>query len=211
MGYWRNTSSLHAYTMHFRGVRYLLKYGEARCGEWSSFLQDICKIQSDILFKGEFEDFIIYPKGTTDNAGYTNTSFLVKEWHINDPFAPEDVKQKAQDTENVPLNLFWDHVFTKYGGKYFDPSYGLSSATVFANNDALLEDYSTKALNGILYCRDDIYNLFFIHAILYKPQPQQYIDPFKAYSLTTEALNYYEYRTVIANMQNELTKYILPI
>lgn len=68
MGYWRNTSSLHLNNMKYRGVRYLIKYGEARCGEWSSFLQDICKIQSDTLFVGKFDDFVIYPSGVIDKS-----------------------------------------------------------------------------------------------------------------------------------------------
>lgn len=209
MGYWRNTSSLHASNMHFRGVRYLIKYGEARCGEWSSFLQDICKIQSDILFIGKFEDFVIFPTGTTDNKGFKNSLFLVKEWIIKDPLAPIDTMQKAQDLKNIPLNLFWDHVFTKYGNKYFDPSYGLSSSNVFVDNDILLKDYSDKALSGILYGKVDSANPV-IDAIAYKPQAGKYIEPFNAYSLTTIKMNNYQYKTVVSNMQKELNKQVIP-
>lgn len=209
MGYWRNTSSLHASSMRYRGVRYLIKYGEARCGEWSSFLQDICKIQSDTLFGGKFDDFVIFPTGTTDSSGYKNSLFLVKEWTINDPAAPVDVKQRAQDLKNVPLNLFWDHVFTKYGNKYFDPSYGLTSAKTFPNDDDLLKDYSGKALSGILYGKVDPANPL-IDAIVYKPQAGKYIEPFIAYNLSPVQKNNYKYKTVITNMQKELTKQVIP-
>ena len=206
MGYWRNTSSLHASNMKYRGVRYLIKYGEARCGEWSSFLQDICRIQSDSLFVGKFDDFVIFPTGATDSTGYTNSLFLVKEWTIADP---KDIQQRAQDLKNVPLNLFWDHVFTKYGNKYFDPSYGLTSATAFVDDDALLKDYSGKALSGILYGKVDPVNPV-IDAIIYKPQAGKYIEPFNAYSLTPVSKNKYKYKTVISNMQKELSKQVIP-
>lgn len=209
MGYWRNTSSLHASSMRFRGVRYLIKYGEARCGEWSSFLQDICKIQSGSLFTGKFDDFVILPTGTVDAGGYKNSLFLVKEWTIKDPLAPVDIKQKAQDLKNIPLNLFWDHVFTKYGNTYFDPSYGLSSTVKFADDDALLKDYASKALSGILYAKTDPANPF-TDAIAYKPQAGKYLDPFKDYTLTTDRQNRYKYKTVISDMQKELIKQIYP-
>ncbi|WP_160140274.1 hypothetical protein [Chryseobacterium sp. c4a] len=210
MGYWRNTSSLHLFSMNFRGVRYLLKHGEARCGEWSSFFQDICKIQSKNLFPvGKFENFIIFPKGNTDSKGYMNTLFLVKEWTIRDPFAPIDVKQRAQDLNNIPMNLFWDHVFTKYGNKYFDPSYGLSSINSFVDNDSLLKDYSSKALSGVVYIKTNTTNPL-VDAIAYKPQPGIYIDPISG-NLSTVKENNYKYKTVTLNMQKELDKNPIPI
>jgi hypothetical protein len=202
MGYWRKTSSLHEYKMHFRGVRYLLNYGEARCGEWSSFFQDICRIQSGKLFPtGIFERFTIEPKGNIDSKGYTNTLFLVKEWAIKDPFAPKDLKQRAQDVKNIPMNLFWDHVFTKYGNKYFDASYGLSSGIAFVDDDALLKHYTGKALSGVVYIKLDPAKPL-INAIAYKPQSGKYIDPSGA--LNTIKKNNYRYKTVTVNMQKEL-------
>lgn len=205
MGYWRNTSSLHASNMPFRGVRCMLKTGDGRCGEWSSFFQDLCKIQSKSLFTNKFFDFIIVPTGSMDSNSFQNSLFLVKSWTINDPNAPVDNGGKAQDTSNIPLNLFWDHVFTKYKNKYYDPSYGLQSSTVFTDDDLLLADYSSKALSGILYAKIDPVHSD-IDAIKYKPLAGYYMEPFNAYRLSTISMNKYRYKTILTSMEKELTK-----
>lgn len=208
MGYWRNTSSLHLFKMNFRGVRYLLQNGEARCGEWSSFFQDICKIQSKKLFPfGKFENFAIVANGKVDSKGYVNTLFLVKEWMIKDPVAPVDLKQRAQDLKNIPMNLFWDHVFTKYGNKYYDPSYGLTSNIAFADNELLLKDYTGKALSGVVYINQNSSNPI-IDAIIYKPKSGMYIDPISGDLSTIKKKNNYKYKTTTTDMQQELRKII---
>ncbi|MDM1409114.1 hypothetical protein HX062_15955, partial [Myroides sp. DF42-4-2] len=205
MGYWRNTSSLHAYGMFkFRGVRYLLKVGEARCGEWSDFLMDICKIQSTKLFKGKLFMLIIKPKkDENDSLMYKNCAMLVKEWRIQDPLAPEDIKQRAQDLMNIPLGLFGDHVFVLYNTNYYDPSYGVFSTKGYESSDKLLHDYTNEALSGVLSISNSP-NYPLIEAIKYKPLNGVYIDPCDLNTRIPSKCQY-KFKTITYNMEKELT------
>ncbi len=229
MGYWRNTSSLHNSRMPFRNGRVLLKTGEARCGEWNRFLQDVCKIQSDTLFpSGTFYDFVIYP-GISRNvygsginfpsdiakraAGTLtpddkNACFLVKNWTINSP-TPIDKGGSAQDLSNDPLNMFWDHVFLKYKNQYFDPSYGLHEATVFADDIKLLSAYTKKALSGVLYVNVNGANPL-IDAIAYKPKAGEYFDPTKPYTLGQPSKQNLKYNVVTKSMEDILLPVVRP-
>ncbi|MDN3693888.1 hypothetical protein QWZ06_17155 [Chryseobacterium tructae] len=224
MGYWRNTSSLHDSKMPFRNGRVLLKTGEARCGEWTSFLRDICRIQSDVLFpSGVFSDFVIFP-GLSDyvyDAGKNfpvdinkrkrgiltsndfNACFLVRNWTSIAGKAPIDNGGSAQDTSNEPLNMFWDHVFLKYKNQYFDPSYGLHDKTIFADDKALLASYSKKALSGVLYVNNNSKNTL-IDAIVYRPKAGEFLDPLNPYSLGHPPKQKLRYSVINSKMENIL-------
>lgn len=157
MGYWRDTSSAHTYSMAFRNGRVLLQSGNARCGEWSYFFRNLCEVQS---IKGH-KAFNIETSGGSHptKTGFVSALFLVKTWKINDPKAPRDNGGRAQGsnsrTTDKPFNLFWDHAFVKYKNKYYDPSYGLKSTKSFGSDKDLLNDYTSYALTGVVYVKPD--------------------------------------------------------
>ncbi|ADV50559.1 hypothetical protein Celal_3293 [Cellulophaga algicola DSM 14237] len=161
LGYWRKASSL---TGSFtRGLRTLLRDGEARCGEFTSFFIHIALSQGIEANKFAFTSAVgaglipalIPPK-------YINSIFLVKTWTIKDPKAPIEnppTGNKAQGNDK-PMHFFWDHVFATFDKgteqKYYDPSYGAKGSKFFTKPKELLNTYSSNSLTGVLFAKEDI-------------------------------------------------------
>lgn len=192
-------------SMTFRGVRHLLKFGEARCGEWTNFFQDICKLQGVT----GLNNFSFEADNRTDANGYTNYLFLVKSWNIADTQrnklkAPVNLGGKAQNTSNEPFNLFWDHVFATYNNRYYDPSYGIKSTTQFYDDKLLLKAYAARALSGVVSAKQNNAGEA-IHDHLHS---RQYINPSIWYHniATPTNTDKYEYKIITTNMQNVLEK-----
>lgn len=162
IGYWRGTSGLYGGGME-RGVRAVLRTADARCGECTSFFINVCETQkitsvhkfaiNTFLYKTDSLGNIVTNSLGRPIAYLGETAFLVKEWNSRAPKEPEDLGGKAQGSFNrtdKPLNIFWDHVFAIYNGRYYDPSYGLKSTKSFGDAPDLLNDYCDKALSGLV-------------------------------------------------------------
>ncbi len=160
LGYWRNTSSL---TGSFsRGLRTLLRDGEARCGEFTFFFIHIALSQGIKVNQFAFTSAVganLVPSPSISK--FTNSIFLVKTWTINDPKAPVEnppIGNKAQGNDK-PMHFFWDHVFATFNKgttiKYYDPSYGVKGSNYFAKSKELLNTYASNALTGVLFCKKD--------------------------------------------------------
>ena len=165
LGYWRNVSSLWAALRGVafeRGLRGLLRHGEARCGEFCDFF-----FHTALAHGASVATFWVRSAVGADyqhlagDPRYANAIFLVKGWAINDPGAPVEVpstSNKAQGN-NEPMHFFWDHIFTVYqvGNrmKYYDPSYGLKAPAFETGADAMLNAYAGRAFEGILYVKRD--------------------------------------------------------
>ena len=172
LGYWRNDSSLvaaFAGTAFERGVRSLLRGGDARCGEFCGLLFHMSLCHGIALkhfailsaIHAGYNHPLTSPK-------YANAAFLVKGWTINDPQPPLEnstQRNKAQGNR-TPLHFFWDHVFSVYqvgqNFKYYDPSYGLTSASFIQGPRPMLNDYAARALEGILYVKRDTTGMPFL-------------------------------------------------
>lgn len=170
LGYWRKASSL---TGRFtRGLRTLLRDGEARCGEFTSFFIHIALSQGIETNKFAFTSAVgaglipalIPPK-------YINSIFLVKTWTIKDPKAPSEnppTGNKAQGNDK-PMHFFWDHVFAIFDKgteqKYYDPSYGIKGSNFFTKPKELLNNYSSNSLTGVLFTKKDIMGEPFLDAL----------------------------------------------
>lgn len=163
LGYWRDQSATTGTGLDTaRGVigdnslKYLLSYGEARCGEWDLLFQhlSLChniKTKSFAIFTGAD------PRGAS--SGLSSQIFLVKStsgWDLRDPKAPKEkspVGNKAQGN-TAPLHFFQDHVFTIFEAasemKFYDASYGVKSSSFFNDPRILLSSYS-NGLNGVIY------------------------------------------------------------
>jgi len=112
LGYWRNTSSL---TGHFtRGLRTLLRDGEARCGEFTSFFIHIALTQGIKTDQFAFTSAVgagLVP--VTIPTKFINSIFLVKTWTIKDPSAPIEnapIGNKAQGNAK-PMHFFLGSCF----------------------------------------------------------------------------------------------------
>ncbi len=160
LGYWRNTSSL---TGSFsRYLRTLIRDGEARCGEFTSFFIHIALSQGIEVNKFTFTSAVganLVPSPSISK--FTNSIFLVKTWTINDPKAPVEnppTGNKAQGNDK-PMHFFWDHVFATFNKgttiKYYDPSYGIKGSNYFTKPKELLNTYASNALTGVLFCKKD--------------------------------------------------------
>lgn len=115
LGYWRNSSSL---TGQFtRGVRTLLRDGESRCGEFTSFFIHIALSQGIDVDQFAFTSAVgagLVP--VPSPVKFINSIFLVKTWTIKDPGAPIEnapIGNKAQGNAK-PMHFFWDHVFATF-------------------------------------------------------------------------------------------------
>ncbi len=160
LGYWRNTSAL---TGRFtRGLRTLLRDGEARCGEFTSFFIHVTLSQGIETDQFAFTSAVgAGLVGTPMPPKFINSIFLVKTWTINDPKAPTEnppTGNKAQGNDK-PMHFFWDHVFATFdkgtGKKYYDPSYGVKGTKFFPKDKELLNTYSSNSLTGVLFTKKD--------------------------------------------------------
>lgn len=77
-----------------------------------------------------------------DGSPSAEPVLLVKNWKIaGKVFAPEDELGIAAQGVTNPQSYFSDHFVVRYGGKYYDPSYG---ASVFATQ----QDWEDAALDA---------------------------------------------------------------
>jgi len=197
MGYWRGHSKLRS-SRKFgaeRGLRFLLYYGEARCGEWTTFFLHLALCQGI-----ELKQFVILSGNNPvfDPTKYNNTIFLVKNWKVQDPKPPLPKTSVNAQGNNNPMRFFWDHVFIMFTKgsslKFYDPSYGLISSNLFSNESVLLNEYTTIALDGVLYVKEDSTT-----GLKFKEDKhvKDYIDPAKGKASSDK----YKYKTVAKNME----------
>jgi hypothetical protein len=160
LGYWRNTSSL---TGRFtRGLRTLLRDGEARCGEFTSFFIHIALSQGIEVDQFAFTSAVGAGLVPVPNpVKFINSIFLVKTWTIKDPGAPIEnapTGNKAQGNAK-PMHFFWDHVFATFSKgttkKYYDPSYGIKGSAYYLDSK-LLNVYASTALTGVVFAKNDV-------------------------------------------------------
>ena len=158
LGYWRNKSS--ATSRFVRGLRTLLREGEARCDEFSSFFVHLALTQGIEVDQFVFTSAVgagLIPTEIPDR--FVNSIFLVKTWSIHDPNVPTENPpngNKAQGNAQ-PRHFFWDHVFATFekGGskKYYDPSYGIRGDAYYSDHVKLLKAYSSQALTGVIFSK----------------------------------------------------------
>lgn len=166
LGYWKCSSALkpskfparsEIFDASSRCERFMLRVGDGRCGEWSSFFVNLCQVQGIKTEKIKHLPFN-FTKNTYDaDNSFTSNAFLVKPWTINDPKRPIDNGGEAQGN-NKPLNIFSDHVFVVYNGMFYDPSYGLKGKKNHLSWENILEEYTQSALQGILFSKRDSIN-----------------------------------------------------
>lgn len=176
LGYWRGISNndnpirdknMTEYNMFYdkpnkefipRGLRTLLSYGEARCGEWTEFLKHILLVQG-IPINDKKETFIIVIdefklekiKDTTiirfrkipisftvKDAVFVKNTQNIKEFII-------EGKSEAQGNKDAQA-YFGDHIFMYFREKFFmDPSYGI----LFKEKESNLEGYCKKCITSV--------------------------------------------------------------
>jgi hypothetical protein len=213
LGYWRNSSALDPtwysprtedFNNNSRSVRFLLRVGDGRCGEFAEFFIALCRIQG-VTGVVNFSFEIKHTKNLTSGPGYQSKIFLVKSWEINDPYRPVDKGGKAQGN-NTPMNFFNDHVFTVYNGKFYDPSYGLKGKLNHSdlgrlNKEELLAEYSSMALQGVPFAKPDEHGQKFFDNI----HSGYYVDvrSFKTSKSECDILN-----CVYKTEQSELENYL---
>ena len=163
--------------IHYRRcVRTLLRHGEARCGEWTSFFKHIFyvngikNVEEITLFStrggGGTQYATFYPSEIVKRdaiiasehlTGFKDGWFFTKEGGISPgPDPTRDIqnsltlKTKAQGNDDA-LNLFSDHVWFRHSitKRFYDPSYG----KVFSKVDSTLSKYSSELLSGVLFVK----------------------------------------------------------
>ena len=176
LGYWRGISNndnpirdknMTEYNMFYdkpnkefihRGLRTLLSYGEARCGEWTEFLKHILLVQG-IPINDKKETFIIVIDGvkptkvndptiirfrkpsisfTVKDAVFVKNIQNIKEFII-------EGKSEAQGNKDAQA-YFGDHIFMYFREKFFmDPSYGI----LLKEKESNLEGYCKKCITSV--------------------------------------------------------------
>ena len=141
-----------------RGLRTLLAYGEARCGEWTDFFLHILLAQG-ISVNDENETFIIVTDVNKPTKLYDYTiirfrkpsiSFTVKDavFVKNIQNIKEFIiegKSEAQGNKDAQA-YFGDHIFMYFREKFFmDPSYGI----LFKEEESNLEGYCKKCITSV--------------------------------------------------------------
>lgn len=160
LGYWRCSSALNPdaflpirsepFNRTTRSVRFMLRIGDGRCGEWTCFFAELCRTQgitgvTQLSFEMETMDYI------ADND-YKSTIFLVNGWDIDDPKCPVDEGGRAQGNFR-PLNFFADHVFSVYKGVFYDASYGVKGVQKHSSIPSLFSEYWPVAIQGIPFVK----------------------------------------------------------
>ena len=154
-----------------RGVRTLLRDGESRCGEFTSFFIHIALSQGIDVDQFAFTSAVgagLVP--VPSPVKFINSIFLVKTWTIKDPGAPIEnapIGNKAQGNAK-PMHFFWGHVFATFSKgntkKYYDPSYGIKGSTYYLDSKKLLNAYASTALTGVLFTQKDATGESFLDA-----------------------------------------------
>jgi hypothetical protein len=167
LGYWRNNSA--AKGSFQRGLRILLRDGEARCGEWTTFFVHILLAQG--LSVGNDTIGICTEVGFTKTRyfpNYTETSpkykpvpipyqFAVKNAIHSDPNDPKKTTGDSAGQGNPTAEpLFIDHFWFYYtkGKQFYDASYGKFAKPADSN----LKKYCNDNLNSV-FTIDELKNL----------------------------------------------------
>jgi hypothetical protein len=164
LGYWRNESAItgtgietaRAATTTGNAIKYLLSYGEARCGEWTSFFVHILLTQG-LDVKNDTKAICTewaspgYPTYTEKEISYgtlgLSLEFAVKNAIHNDAAILRSTSGNSPGQGNPTSQpTFSDHVWFYYKKKrYFDVSYGKS----FSDTDSNLKEYCLKSLSSV--------------------------------------------------------------
>ena len=175
LGYWRGKSAIGGDPdfRSLRSVRYLLQYGEARCGEWSDFFlhllltqgisvnkdKDRCAIVTDYINTSKLNDLSINRLRnssvvfTVKDAIFTKNSQNTKEYVIKG-------KSEAKGNDDAQP-YFADHVWVYFRQKFFlDPSYGI----MFEEKESTIEEYCKKCITSIFMEKGDSKEYAFIYS-----------------------------------------------
>jgi len=210
LGYWRCSSALNPsvfpprdeiFNNNTRSVRFMLRVGDGRCGEWAEFFTDLCLTQG-IEDVDMLTFYINYPNIKESSIEFISNIFLVKSWNIRDPRRPIDKGGKAQGNDK-PLNFFSDHVFSVYKGVFYDTSYGLKGNVSHLTRQNILKEYCPIALDGIPFATKDSSGEYFFDDI----HTQKFIDPretaYRTYP-NTLFLDKLKYKTIKENCEKYL-------
>jgi len=142
-----------------RGLRTLLAYGEARCGEWTDFFlhillaqgievdleENTCAICTDYaILKRGYDPLKYKHRYSAFDSDKISIMFSVKDAEIlgNDIIG----KSKAQGNDDAQ-SIFIDHIWVHIRNKYFlDPSYGKK----YSSNESTLKKYCEDNINTII-------------------------------------------------------------
>ena len=172
MGYWRGHSVLYATTLfaNQRSLRFLLKYGEARCGEWSELFlhlllaqgievdlnNDTCAIACETTKQNIIKHYGVdlYPYksdilkyrqyGLPEEFTVTKATFVKNKQNFSEYI--KEGESAAQGNKNAQSS-FGDHIWVYFRNKlFFDPSYG--------------KPYTKENSNLKYYCKDNLTSIF---------------------------------------------------
>jgi Domain of unknown function (DUF4280) len=158
LGYWRNTSS--AAGSFTRGLRTLLRDGEARCGEWTTFFIHILLSQGvpvgndtiGICTQMGFTQTRYFPSYTEVSPNFrplpASYKFAVKNAIHSDPSNPNVTTGDSAGQGNPTAEpLFIDHFWFYYtaGRQFYDASYGKYASPADSN----LEKYCNDNINSV--------------------------------------------------------------
>ena len=161
MGYWRGKSAIITQDPYFegsptieglRGLRWLLREGEARCGEFTTLFNAIAYVQGITLMKLVTIDMDTSAGTLSEQAIF----FLVKNCKMEiqskrkvngSPYIYENFEESKAQGNNDAVNIFGDHVFSLHdaSGRYYDASYGKK----FSISESTFSNYCDKMLDGI--------------------------------------------------------------
>ena len=189
LGYWRGASMIRgaarsgypAFNDYTRSWKYLLAYGDARCGEWTELLLKLLEVQG-ISIVGDARlaictDYLYTDYGYNTyrytspsfNRNKKSFSFAVANAKQNDVSIPGQNPpnssgitpgvsgQSAAQGNSSAQAVFFDHVFVFYNDRFYDPSYGVS--------------YSKLNSNLKVYCKDNITTVIIEHKLFSIPTP----------------------------------------
>lgn len=152
LGYWRGKVYSDTNFDSLRSVRYLLREGEACCGEWTLFFQHILLAQgivvSDPFFAIGTDENGRYPyKYQTHNDKVHSIIFAVAQAKFLVENGKIVINGKSAGQGNPTAQpYFSDHVWFHYNGqRFYDPSYGLS----FSKEDSRLIEYCIRCITQI--------------------------------------------------------------
>lgn len=163
LGYWRNASSSSG--SFVRGLRSLLRDGEARCGEWTDFFQHILLTQglpvgSDTigicteLAYSQYGFNTYIEKSSKYKAKPISYQFAVKNAMHNDvnnfnSTVGDSPGQGTSQSQPTFIDHYWFY-YTK-GKRFYDASYG--------------KTYSSSESNLNKYCKDNLNSMFLFDGI----------------------------------------------
>ncbi len=134
MTYWANNSATCTDTES------LIRDGNGQCGSWAEFFIDCLKLHGiadakKILLTTTYEN---EPNTQVYTRGEKRGLMLVKDWNFSSGSVPAmfspftHLSGEVSDNQNGapgqgnknPPGAFYNHFIVKYGGQYYDPSYG---------------------------------------------------------------------------------------